>query len=53
MAYVELSPYLRGTRPQMVESEREYIDKELKKIEAAIRSLIEAVQELREKKANV
>jgi hypothetical protein len=52
MAYVELTPYDRGQRPALSESDRDYMDRELKKLEAAIRSLKEAIEELRVKKAN-
>lgn len=53
MAYVELTPYLRGQRPALAGSDRDHIDRELQKIEAAIRALSAAVVELREKKRDV
>lgn len=53
ISYVNLRQYLRGTRPQFEESSTRYIDQELKKLEDSIKTLAEAIKELRDRKANV
>jgi prefoldin subunit 5 len=50
--YTEITPYLRGIRPKLAESDRNYLDQELQKIEAAIRQLNDAIAQLRTVKAN-
>lgn len=47
MAIQELSGYRKGTRPELTESEREYLDRELKKIEDSIRSIVAAIKQIR------
>jgi hypothetical protein len=44
MSYEDTAPYIRGTRPQLPESDRVYVDRELQKIEGAVRKLNSAIE---------
>jgi len=49
MSYTPIDPYRRAPRPSLSASEAEWLERELRKIEEAIRALHVAIAELRAK----
>lgn len=49
MAYKPIKPYVRSPQPIIAGGERKYLEEEQKKLEAVIRDLIAALEEIRAK----
>ncbi|MBB4039097.1 hypothetical protein GGR34_000732 [Microvirga flocculans] len=49
MAYKKLSPYKPQNPPQMKESERQWVQDELRRLENVLQAIIAAIEELRAK----